>query len=270
MLSHRIGNYGGWTVLVHCWGCDAGLNEISAASGIPRHILLRWPPPHELGPPVSRGRAPAVGRVGRGVSQPMIDGWASALWANPAALAYLREKRGLNNETILRYELGCEDGEWIVLPCWDERGRICGVKRRALDPDADPKTLNSLGNSTIYPDMPDSRGVVLVGGEMDALTGRQLGLPTVTPTCGPFVSPPHILRRFRGKRVFVMFDVGENYKIQSATILLRPVAAEVRVVDLARLKRGAAKQFDLNDAHRLGISREQILALIQRAGRQRR
>src|SRR5262245_57973610 len=48
---HRDG--GGWTVLVHCWNCNAGLDEIAAENGIPRYALLKWPPPVELGQPTS-------------------------------------------------------------------------------------------------------------------------------------------------------------------------------------------------------------------------
>ncbi len=198
-------------------------------------------------------------------SQAQVDGWVSALWANPRALGYLRDTRGLSNETIFEYELGCRDGEAITMPVWNEKGRLVNLKLRALDPAADPKTLNGPGPANLYPNMPPSQGVLLVGGEMDALIGRQMGLPTVTPTCGPHVGVPWIRGRFNGKRVFVMFDVGEHLAASMADVKLRGIAAEVHVVDLGRIFN--KPNGDLNDFYLEGGTRQQILALIRRERR---
>ena len=194
----------------------------------------------------------------------MVDGWVAALWANPDALRYLRDTRGLSNETILEYELGCKDGAWITMPVWDEKGRLVNLKLRALDPAADPKTLNGPGPANLYPDLPESQGVLLVGGEMDALIGRQMDLPTVTPTCGPH-APPWIRNRFKGKRVFIMFDVGENQAASMVAFKLRGIAKEVHVADLGRIFN--KPQGDLNDFRLAGGTREQIVALINGAPR---
>jgi len=262
-LTHKVGQYGGWTVLIHCWGCGGGLDDVSAASGIPRRVLLKWPPPKELGPQVPRGHAAGV--AGQ-INPARVEGWQSALWSKPHALAleYLRDTRGLLDETITEYRLGYDsDADAIVFPVYDA-GEPVRIKLRYLDQTADPKTWNSPGPSCLYPDLPESHGVLLVGGEMDALIGRQMGLPTVTPTCGPH-TPPHIARQFTGKRVFIMFDVGEHEVACMAEVTLCGVAAEVHIVDLSRIV--SKRNGDLNDFYIEGGTRKQIVELIKRETR---
>jgi hypothetical protein len=261
--AHRDGS--GLTVKVHCHGCGSPKPVIAAALSVRENKLYRWPPPPELGPHAQRGYAAGREAV-RDVSQAQVDGWASALWANPRALSYLRNRRGLTYETILEYELGCKDGTWITMPVWNEKGRLVNVKLRSLNPAAGQKdkTRNGAGDANLYPDLPASHGVLVVFGEIDALIGRQMDLPTVTPTCGAGC-PPWIQSRFKGKRVFVMADVGEDMAASAFATKLRGVGDEVFVVDLGRIF--DKRKGDLNDFYRHGGTREQILALIRREWR---
>src|SRR5919205_934102 len=105
-------------------------------------------------------------------SEATVDGWCSALLARPDALTYLLETRGLTLETIKRYELG----------------------------------YDSERNAITFPARDADGALLLVAGEIDALTGRQNDLPTVTTTCGTAL-PDHLAQRLAGRKVFVMYDV---------------------------------------------------------------
>lgn len=98
-----------------------------------------------------------------------------------AALAYVREKRGFQDETIVRFQMGCAPEHWtamldqlkslgykeddiieaglatksdsgrvydrfrnrLMIPIRDERGRVVGFGARALDPEEKAKYINS-------------------------------------------------------------------------------------------------------------------------------
>lgn len=249
-----------------CFGCSGGLNEVSEASGIPRSRLIgEWPLPPELGPAVRSGRS--AGRRGAAAppSQAQVDGHHSALLASPEALAYLKEKRGLTVETIERYELGYDvDSNAIVIPVWDENGELDNLRRRFLDPRAKPKIIGRARPSQLYPDVPATGGLLLVAGEFDALIGRQLGLPSVTTTCGTTL-PAHLAPRLAGRIVFVMYDVGESLAAKRTTETLRALGSQAAVVHLALL--GLPNKGDLNDFYRLGGTAAEIKALCRRVER---
>lgn len=260
--AHRDG--GGLTVLIRCWNCHGRLNEISEATGISKTRLLTWPPPEELGPEVKRYRSTGSGDIAAPPSLGTVGGFHSALLSNPEALAYL-ETRGLTGETIERYELGYDrDSNAIVVPVWDEKGELDNLRRRFLNPKANPKILGLAGRlSQLYPDVP-SGDLLLVAGEFDALVGRQMGLPTVTTTCGSTL-PAHLADRLAERLVYVIYDVGEDLAAESTAEELRALGSEAVVVHLALL--GLPEKGDLNDFYRLGGTAEQIKALRRRERR---
>jgi len=255
-----------WQNFYHCWGCSGGLNKVSEASGIPRSRLIgEWPLPPELGPAVRSGRS--TGRRGAAAppSQAQVDGHHSALLASPEALAYLNETRGLTLETIEQFQLGYDvDSNAIVIPVWDENGELDNLRRRFLARDAKPKILGKARPSQMYPDVPATGGLLLVAGEFDALIGRQMGLPTVTTTCGTTL-PAHLAPRLAGRIVFTMYDVGESRAAKRTTETLCALGSQAVVVHLALL--GLPNKGDLNDFYRLGGTAEEIKALCRRVER---
>jgi len=207
--GHRDG--GARTVLVHCFACGAGAREVSTASNIAMTRLLRWPPPDELGVP-QHGDRHAI-PVGPSISKGAVAGSVSALWSrdHAHALAYLKDTRGLTNQTIRDYEVGYSiSGDAIVFPIRDEAGEVVGMKRRFLDPAADPKTVNSAGPARLYPIQvlaSDPSALVLCEGEFDALVLNQHGIPAITGTAGTHWKPEwsaHLI----GRNVAVMYDAG--------------------------------------------------------------
>lgn len=251
-------------MLVRCFGCGGGLEDVHAVTGIPKTRLLKWPPPEELGEPISESRR-GTAHVDPPPSEGSVAGWHSTLLSSPDALRYLLEERRLSIGTILDYELGYDrPKDAIAFPVRDNAGELVNLKRRFLDPAADPKTRALSRPANWYPDVPASGALLLVAGEIDALTGRQLGLPTVTTTCGATV-PEHLLGALAHRDVYVMFDVGEDVAAKRTARRLQTVQARPLIVRLSRL--GLPDRADLNDFYRQGGTKRDLERLIKRERR---
>ena len=99
---------------------------------------------------------------------------------------YLTEKRGFAEETIQTFELGMWDGK-MTIPLLDANGRTVGMAVRQFD--AKPKYMNSRNNilydkSEFLFGLDKARRLIkntvyVVEGYMDAISGYQMGIPTV-------------------------------------------------------------------------------------------
>ena len=100
--------------------------------------------------------------------------------------SYLTEKRGFTAETIKTFELGGYEGK-VTIPLIDPNGRTVGIAVRRFD--GKPKYINSRNNilfdkSSFLYGLDKARrlikdSVYVVEGYMDAISGYQMGLPTV-------------------------------------------------------------------------------------------
>lgn len=99
---------------------------------------------------------------------------------------YLTTKRGFTEDTIRVFELGGYDGK-VTIPLIDPNGRTVGIAVRKFD--GNPKYINSRNNilfdkSAFLYGLDKARrlikdSVYVVEGYMDAISGYQMGLPTV-------------------------------------------------------------------------------------------
>lgn len=99
---------------------------------------------------------------------------------------YLTEKRGFTEETIQTFELGMWDGK-MTIPLLDANGRTVGMAVRQFD--AKPKYMNCRNNllydkSEFLFGLDKARRLIkntvyVVEGYMDAISGYQMGIPTV-------------------------------------------------------------------------------------------
>ena len=99
---------------------------------------------------------------------------------------YLTEKRGFTEETIKVFELGGHEGK-VTIPLIDPNGRTVGIAVRKFD--GNPKYINSRNNilfdkSAFLYGLDKARRLIkdkvyVVEGYMDAISGYQMGLPTV-------------------------------------------------------------------------------------------
>lgn len=99
---------------------------------------------------------------------------------------YLTEKRGFADSTIQAFALGSHNG-CLTIPLIDVNGRTVGMARRQFD--KQPKYINSKNNALLdkseyFFGFDKARRLVrekmyVVEGYMDAMSGYQMGLPTV-------------------------------------------------------------------------------------------
>lgn len=99
---------------------------------------------------------------------------------------YLMEKRGFSEETIGVFELGMWDGK-MTIPLLDVNGRTVGMAVRQFD--TNPKYMNCRNNllydkSEFLFGLDKARRLIkntvyVVEGYMDAISGYQMGIPTV-------------------------------------------------------------------------------------------
>lgn len=104
----------------------------------------------------------------------------------PCVVQYLTEKRGFTEETIKVFELGGYEGK-VTIPLIDPNGRTVGIAVRKFD--GNPKYINSRNNilfdkSAFLYGLDKARRLIkdkvyVVEGYMDAISGYQMGLPTV-------------------------------------------------------------------------------------------
>lgn len=159
-----------------------------------------------------------------------------------AVLAYAREKRGLEETTLSRFQIGYAPPGWqnmlhellrlgyseadvleagiatrseegrvydrfrnrLMIPIRDERGRVIGFGARALDPNDNPKYLNSpqtplfdksrvlFGLDMAKKAITEGGVVVIVEGYMDAIQAHQAGFGNVVAQMGTAMTEAQI------------------------------------------------------------------------------
>ena len=137
----------------------------------------------------------------------------------------LRERRGLTDETLKRFQLGW-DGERITIPIYDEYNTLVNFRRYKWNSTDDQwKVLNYVdeyGNS--YGEVrifgidrvvdPDVEYIVWTEGEMDRICAEQHGFPAACATSGAGTWKPEWTKLFRNKkRVYLAQDNDEAGRI---------------------------------------------------------
>jgi hypothetical protein len=209
-------------VLVYCHGCEARLDEVSAASAIPKTRLLTWPPPDDLGPRLARS-SHRVGPPQAPPSPAFIAGSVEYLLTNPrakAARAHARRIRRMSEAGLRWGEVGYGKSYFqgclraFMFAVRDEHGCLVGYKERYwpqlwTPPGAEPVRYRALsGTSWVYPlrALAQNPGDVIVAeGEWDCLALNELGLAAITSTAGKNWKPEWN-RYLDGRRVGVVYD----------------------------------------------------------------
>lgn len=197
------------------------------------------------------------------------------------ALQYAREKRGFTDETLLKFMIGYAPPGWshllehlrevgydeadvietgmairnetgrvydrfrerLLIPIRDERGRVIGFGARALNPEDNPKYLNSpqtvlfdksktlFGLDTAKRAITESETVVIVEGYMDAIQAQQAGFGNVVAQMGTAMTEAQlklIAPRY-AKRIILALD--SDAAGQSATLRGLEVARQTLQAD---------------------------------------
>ena len=230
----------------HCKVClaeerfgNGGLSEIEFISqfyGIPRRDAVLY---------LNR-----VSNVG-GADAESWDSFEGLLLNSPKFMDILTNRRKLTIDTIKAARLG-HGGDGIRYPVF-----IFGdlVDIRTYNPDNEPKMKGTKGSTTLmFPfDLwyADEQPTLLVGGENDALVGRQLGFNAVTFTGGEGSVPSAMfLNMFNGKTVYICYDMDDpgQKSMQSVAFRLKEVGATVFMLRLPL--EGSKEDKDLSDFYR--------------------
>jgi DNA primase len=199
------------------------------------------------------------------------------------ALKYAREKRGFTDETISRFMVGYAPAGWhnlleelrqlgysedqaieagvairsekgsvydrfrnrLMIPIRDERGRVIGFGARALDPNDNPKYLNSpqsavfdksktlFGLDTGKKAIRDSETAIIVEGYMDAIQAQQVGFLNVVAQMGTALteSQLQLLSPRYAKKIILALD--SDAAGQTATMRSLEVARQALQADYA-------------------------------------
>lgn len=165
-----------------------------------------------LGDKLGVPRPHSNGADSSGITETEIRRMAESLWKNEKVLRYLREKRGLKDETIRKYELGWNaKSRRISIPIRDEERRPVNI--RFYSPSQKPKIMNTKGHGNpprLYGldelAKQDVRQVILCEGEFDRLILEQNGFKAVTSTHGCTSFRKEWLPFFQGRHVVVIYD----------------------------------------------------------------
>jgi hypothetical protein len=285
-FDRKTGRYGDVRVLLHCWGCHGGVNEIHAKTDIPKVRLLTWPPPDELGPWTEKryGRRDDGGPPEELPTQDELRRWRATLWQLPKAMRYLMDERGLTIATIREHGLGYGRFHYrpaaFMLPIFNGNGELVSLKerywpkpwvkrRQSVAPKKEIWKRNLLNRPRqLYPIgalRKGSGGLIVCEGELDALLLNQAlsDIPAVTGTAGTSWNPEWD-RYIAGKCVAVVYDAGPvsfNVAKRRAQEFLAAGAREAWAVDLrlAEMRDGE----DITDWFmRYGRSAEELRAFI--------
>lgn len=170
-------------------------------------------------------------------SQLQADNWSKAmemLYETKDMMDYLKDERGLDDETIREYHLAFT-GDGIGYPV-TIYNQLCDI--RCYHPHETPKiTSNKGATALLFPFdhwRQDDRPTLLVAGENDCLLARQNGFNALTVTAGEGNFPKVFLKMFTGKEVYVCYDCDEAGKVSSRRVafLLHEYGAHVKLLDL--------------------------------------
>lgn len=234
LIEYKVGRYKQPDLFVWCRTCRVSLTKICEAVGVEVHRVLN-------------GNACLNREIGQRQTQPAllptpaeIEKWGERLCGDKAKLAYLRDKRGLNFDTAIRYRIG-HDGTAYTLPVYDG-GEIVNLRRYV--PGQKPLSVRGRIAKRLYPNVPHGSWLMLCEGEWDTLLARQHGLPALTNTAGVGCWDDKWNIHLRGRDVAITFDCDKAGR-ESAVRRAGEVVGVARTVKVVNLRLGHKE--DLTD-----------------------
>ena len=207
----------------YCVKCGATLPALVGATGIEQRF---WEYP--VGPPEEYFDSTAgAGREFPPEPIPSVRDLLAArdrLQRDRKVMRWVRRERGINRDTLLAHHIGYGQRRGfaaLTIPVLDEHDAVINVRYRywpRLPVDRHGKEIKIVGlrgrGTQLWPAVPGGDGpLLLCEGELDALLGRQHGLPTITSTGGTSWKEDWG-ELVAGRRIAVMYDAGSADKAQ--------------------------------------------------------
>nr|BDD45325.1 hypothetical protein 3 [Elusimicrobiota bacterium] len=209
------------------------------------------------------------------ISESLVKRWVSNVNYNEEVRRYLREKRGLSEDTIKKYQIGWDEKrQRNTIPVRDEKGNIVNV--RLYNAKKKPKMINYTEKQWKYGTPARLYGidelikykdkqVILCEGENDRLLLQQEGFMAVTGThgCGTFRS--EWIPYFEDKDVVIIYDCDKEGQAAVQNIVLKAFKnSEVASIKNVVLPlRGEKEDKDITDFfHKRGLTAEDLQKII--------
>ena len=181
-------------------------------------------------------------------------------------IRYLKEERGLPDETIQKFKIGWE-GNRITIPIYNEKYEVVFLKYRKdpQDTSSAPKYLNDEGASAElygWENINEPKVmVVLCEGEFDRLVLESKGIPAITGTCGAGTFKKEWIPFLEGiPNLYVCYDADKTGRDNAKKILeLLPNAKCVSLPGFSKDKN------DITDYFLAGNTIEDFFKLIKEA-----
>ena len=209
------------------------------------------------------------------IREALIKQWMGDLWNNDEVCRWLREKRGLSDATLKKYEIGWDPKrQRNTIPIRDERGNVVNV--RLYNAKKDPKIINYTEGRYKYgspaclfglDELARSQGtqVILCEGEWDRLLLQQEGFMAVTGTHGASVFRPEWIGHFMDKEVAIVYDCDRAGQAAARNVVLRALktAGATSVKNVILPLKGDKDDKDVTDyLHTRGLTAADLQKLI--------
>jgi len=209
------------------------------------------------------------------IRESLVNQWVKNLWANDEVCRWLREKRGLSDTILKKYEIGWDPKrQRNTIPIRDDRGNVVNV--RLYNAKKDPKIINYTEGRYKYgsparlyglDELVQYKGkqIIICEGEWDRLVLQQEGFMAVTGTHGAGVFRPEWITRFKDKDVVVLYDCDHEGQVAVKNVVLRALktsgAGSIKNVVLPL--KGEKSDKDVTDyLHKRGLSAADLQKLI--------
>ena len=218
------------------------------------------------------------------IPESLVEGWVKNLWATAPAVTWLREKRGLTDDTLRRFEIGLEPkGSYPrnTIPIRDVDGKIANVRRyNAKHKEkiksyhdgtrgyGSPAQLFCAHLLTPLKEGGPRQRVIITEGEWDCIALWQEGFQAVTTTNGANSyerSLPNWLPIFKGRDVVILLDCDKAGTAASEKVLAGLAGAGCKSVRRVQLPlSGTPDSKDITDYfHKEQHSSADLRALIK-------
>lgn len=267
------GDIFGFAMKQHGWTFSETLQELGKAAGV--NVSRQSPEQRENTERLDRLRG-LLGIAAEFYHKTLIESPVGA-----SALRYALEKRAFKPETLTRFVIGYAPPEWqtileelrawgysqddavaaglvikndqgrmydrfrnrLMIPIRDDRGRVVGFGARALDPEDNPKYMNSpqsevfdksrllFGLDTAKRSIRDTNTAVIVEGYVDAIQAQQNGFENVVAQMGTALTETQlklIAPRY-AKRIILALDsdaAGQNATLRSLEVARQTLAQD--------------------------------------------
>lgn len=172
------------------------------------------------------------------IDKKLIKQWHADLVSDEGLLSFLLKRRGINKETVLKYEIGYDaKSERMTIPVLDSMEEYVNVRKWK---DEQPKMISyahGYGESRLFPIrnlQKDEKKVVICEGEWDCLLLNQNGINAVTNTTGCQTWKEEWNTYFKGFDVVVIYDCDDPGRSASKKLKesLLHMVKSLKIVDL--------------------------------------